>query len=76
MVDRLYSPGIRWSRCDDCGVEYRTNQIDDHGLCPTCQRIDDATYANDPAPSVETDTRPFTRFAMQERLGVCGDEDQ
>lgn len=69
VVERLSSLG--W--CVQCGASYPAKTPED-GLCKSCQRDDDQLYRNEPLP-VELPPAPWTRAAMQERLGVCGDED-
>lgn len=66
---------LRLGYCIECSASYPSPVVTD-GLCPTCQANDDAMYANDPTPIVDTDTRPYSRAVMQERLGVSGDADE
>jgi hypothetical protein len=48
------------------------------GLCPKCQAVEDAIYADRPMPFDDVETLPwdFSRAAMRERLSVVGDDDE
>jgi hypothetical protein len=63
---------VRW--CPECGASEPAERAEDK-LCARCQAIEDAIYANDPAPPIDTEPRPFSRRWMQERLGVTGNTD-
>ena len=63
------------ARCDDCDASYPTTAVLDRGLCPRCQRIEDAAYAL-AVPIVDHESWRFSRGAMRERLGVGGDRDE
>jgi hypothetical protein len=65
---------LRLGYCPACTSSFESPIVTDR-LCPECQAREDAIYANDPTPPVDTDTRPYTRAAMRERLGVTGNED-
>ena len=60
-------------RCEDCERPFKS--ATDASLCPRCEAIEDAQYRNDPLP-VELPPAAWTRAALQERLGVCGDVDE
>lgn len=65
---------MRSARCLDCDQDYQTTDVKDDGLCPRCEAQETARYAAayaEPEPS----PRPFSKAAMLERLGVCGDTD-
>ena len=66
---------MRLGYCTDCSAMFESPVVRD-GLCPLCQRDEDAIYKNDPTPDVETDSRQWTKAAMRERLGVTGDVDE
>ena len=57
-------------RCE-CGAEHR----EQGDLCRRCEATENRIYANDPTPYVETSPWPWSKPAMQERLGVTGDTD-
>lgn len=61
--------------CPECGASFDSPVAIDR-LCQKCQASEDAVYANDSTPSVDTDPQPFSKAAMRERLGVTGDVDE
>lgn len=61
--------------CPECGASFDSPVAVDR-LCQKCQASEDKMYANDLTLSQDFDPRPFSRRAMQERLGVCGDRDE
>lgn len=60
-------------RCEDCERSFKADT--DARQCPRCTAIEDAAYRNDPLP-VDLPPAPWTKTAMRERLGVCGDVDE
>lgn len=69
-----------FARCTDCQREYETTDVKDYGLCPRCQRLDDAIYANDlsPVPDLSAIGPAWTwsKSAQLERLGITGEVDE
>lgn len=74
LMKATSSPLSRLGWCVECGDSYPATKAEDE-LCPKCAADDDALYANDPVPAIELPPASWTKAAMRERLGVCGDED-
>jgi predicted amidophosphoribosyltransferase len=66
------------SRCLGCQQQFTASEAM-ADICPKCKRDEDKQFAPDePADLADDDlqARPWSRAAMRERLGVCGDVDE
>ena len=64
---------VHLCQCLTCRAEYRS-AVPLDGLCPRCQGIEDAEYAQ--SVHVDLPVWKYARPAMRERLGVIGDRDE